>query len=162
VFLKVRCVAHLNIFKRYALIPVVKNRVSSEASRQVAQAVVNHRLPPIIGMVSHPVFRTAKYFEYWSLALLWSLKFVSLEFLSQPPDLPLFNPFTKNFLQRSFSVNNFTHARPELLMPITDWCRPSANLYRPLIQGRSKTQNQGASTRNQAFSSLIKVIKGFS
>jgi hypothetical protein len=69
--------------------PVVKNRVSSEASRQVAQAAVDHRLPPIIGLAPRPVFRAASCFEYWNLAvpiigLLWSLKFVSLEFPFPP------------------------------------------------------------------------------
>jgi hypothetical protein len=73
--------------------PVVKNRVSSEASRQVAQAAADHRLPPITGLASRLVFRAARGFEYWNLAVpiigfLWSLKFGSLEFpFPDPPDL---------------------------------------------------------------------------
>jgi len=61
--------------------PVVKNRVSSEASRQVVPAAVDHRLPPITNLASR--FRVTRCFEYWSL------KF-GLEFLF--PDL--YPPFT--------------------------------------------------------------------
>jgi hypothetical protein len=55
-------------------------------------------------------------------------------------------------------VNNFTHARPELLLPLTDWCRSSATLDRPLIQGRPKTPK---SRRLNPESRLIKPNKGF-
>ena len=79
-FLQVRCVAHLTFFKRYALMPVVKNRVSSEASGQTAQAAVDHRLPPIIGLASRPVLRPARSFEYWNLVVPPSLEFEVWEF----------------------------------------------------------------------------------
>ena len=65
--------------------PVVKNSVPSKPGADVAQVLaVDHGLPPIIDLASHPVFRAARGFEYWSLKFLWSLKFVSLEFPFPP------------------------------------------------------------------------------
>jgi hypothetical protein len=82
--------------------PVVKNRVSSEASRQVAQAAADLRLPPVIGLASRHAFRAAKCFEYWNLEFLWSLKFVSLEFPFPAPGRQ--TPDTRPDLDQSGSV----------------------------------------------------------
>jgi hypothetical protein len=70
--------------------PVVKNSVPSKLGADIAQVlVVDHRPPPIIGLASRRAIRAARGFEYWNLAvpiigLLWSLKFVSLEFPFPP------------------------------------------------------------------------------
>ena len=82
-FLKVRCVAHLTFFKRYALMPDVKNILSSLPPAPVLPECP--RLPPIIGLASRPVFRAARGF-------LGSLKFVSLEFPFPDPRRQTLDP----------------------------------------------------------------------
>ena len=69
--------------------PGVKDIVSFETGLQVASA-----LPPVIGLASRPALRAARCFEYWNLELLWSLKFVSLEFSF--PDPTLTSPVQSN------------------------------------------------------------------
>jgi hypothetical protein len=70
--------------------PVVKNSMPSKLGAEGAQILaVDHRLLPIIGLASRPVFRAASCFEYWNLAvpiigLLWSLKFGAWSLLSSP------------------------------------------------------------------------------
>jgi hypothetical protein len=71
--------------------PVVKNIRPFETVRHVAQAAVDHRLPPIIGLASRLVFRATSCFEYWNLAVpiigfLWSLDVGAWNFFSQTPD----------------------------------------------------------------------------
>jgi hypothetical protein len=86
------CVAHLTFFRRYALMAGVKNSMPSKPGADMTQVLaVDHRLLPIIGPASRPVFCAARGFEYWNLAVpiigfLWSLDVGAWNSFSQPSD----------------------------------------------------------------------------